>query len=102
MIEKLDEPLDTTESTLKRINAKLGLRDQPVVPPQGNNPSTQVIYETVAKAERLHAALLAVEQELMDRKYAEQTNAIRPIRGLEEVPDAPGLHYHGTIQMELH
>lgn len=93
MIEKLDEPLDATETTLNRVNSKLGLPNQVVVPAQAKNSATQVIYETVAKAERLHAALLAIEEELMNRKYTEQTNAVRNIRGMEDVPPVPGLPY---------
>lgn len=68
MIERLDQPLDTSEATLYRINAKLGLPPPHAAPPQtAPNESAQVIYDTVAKAERLFAALLAIEQELHAR-----------------------------------
>jgi len=98
MIERLDEPLNTTEASIKRINAKLSLPNQQVAPPVAKNAATQVIYDTVAKAERLHTALLTIEEELMNRKWAEQNKSIAPRQlRMEDMPETPGLPYMGTV-----
>eukprot|EP01087_Luapelamoeba_hula_P010187 TRINITY_DN2688_c0_g1_i1.p1 TRINITY_DN2688_c0_g1~~TRINITY_DN2688_c0_g1_i1.p1 ORF type:complete len:371 (-),score=54.04 TRINITY_DN2688_c0_g1_i1:159-1271(-) len=79
MVERLDQPLSTSEFALQRINAKLSLPpEEAKAAPVATNAGAQVIYETVSKAERLHAALLRIEKEIADRTWAVQNPGQRP------------------------